>query len=158
MGGRSLRLTLRTTEKDPRQGNPLNARTGGSTEKDWPERSSNPQLQEARKKDSDRVITPATEPVCVPAHSSPPGSPQAKKQHHLHAQLSLGKSCHRQKKKKKSCVYARRVTSVLSDSLQPCRLWPARLPCQRRGSPGKNIGAYWPILVAIGFLEHCISC
>ena len=114
MGGPSLRLTLRTTEKDPRQGNPLNARTGGSTEKDWPERSSNPQLQEARKKDSDRVITPATEPVCVPAHSSPPGSPQAKKQHHLHAQLSLGKSCHRQKKKKRSLVF------MHAESLQSC--------------------------------------
>ena len=32
--------------------------------------------------------------------------------------------------KKKSCIYAYRVTSVVSDSLQPCRLWPARLLCQ----------------------------
>ena len=44
--------------------------------------------------------------------------------------------------KKNSCVYAHRVASVLSDSLQPGRLWPAS---------SKNIGAYWPILVVIPF-------
>ena len=54
------------------------------------------------------------------------------------------------RKKKKSCVYACRVLSVLSSSLQLCRLWPARLLCQE-GSPGKNTGVYWPILVAIPF-------
>ena len=53
----------------------------------------------------------------------------------------------------KSCVYAYRVPLVQSDSLRPCRLWPARLPCQRGGSPGKNTGGYWPILVAIPFLS-----
>ena len=37
---------------------------------------------------------------------------------------------------------------LCSHSLQPCRLWPARLLCHG-GSPGKNTGAYWPILVAI---------
>ena len=55
------------------------------------------------------------------------------------------------KKKKKSCVYAHSVASVLSSSLRPCRLWLARLFGQIRGSPGKNTGAYWPILVAIPF-------
>ena len=80
-------------------------------------------------------------------HTVPSGSPQAKKLGHLHDQLSLGQSCHRQKK---SCVHVRRVALVVSDSLQPCGLWPARL-CQGGGSPGKNIGAYWPILVAIPF-------
>ena len=54
------------------------------------------------KKDSDRAITSATEAVCVPVHLVLPGSPQAKQQHHLHAQLSLGQSCHRQKNK--SCI------------------------------------------------------
>ena len=88
------------------------------------------------------------EAVCVPAHLAPPGSPQAKQLHHLHAQLSLGQSCHRQKK---SYIYARRVASVVSSSLRPCRLWPARLLCQRGDSPGKNTGASWPILVAIVF-------
>ena len=49
-------------------------------------------------KDSDRAITPAAEAVCVPAHLELPGSPQAKQLHHLHTPLSLGQSCHRQKK------------------------------------------------------------
>ena len=53
--------------------------------------------------------------------------------------------------KKKTCVYAPRVTSGVSNSLQPYRLWPARLLCQRVGSPGKNTGAYWPIPVVIPF-------
>ena len=52
--------------------------------------------------------------------------------------------------KEKPCVYAHRVTLVVSKSLWSCRLWPTRLICQR-GSPGKNTGAYWPILVAIPF-------
>ena len=34
--------------------------------------------------------------------------------------------------KKMSCIYALRVTSVVSNSLKPCRLWPARLLCQGR--------------------------
>ena len=49
---------------------------------------------------------------------------------------------------KTSCVYALRVPSALSYSLWHCRLWPARLLCQEGSSPGKNTGAYWPILVA----------
>ena len=53
--------------------------------------------------------------------------------------------------KKKSFIHVHRVSSVVSDSLSPCRLRPARLVCQGRGSPGKNTGAYWPILVSILF-------
>ena len=49
------------------------------------------------KKDSARDITPEAEVVCVHAPLVPPGSPQANQLHHLHAQLSLGQSCHRQK-------------------------------------------------------------
>ena len=100
---------------------------------------------------------------------------QAKELHHLHAQLSLGRSCHRQKK---SCAYAHRVALVVSNSLQPCRLaylekemathssilaWSnssSRLAYQVSlsgvrgrggGSPGKNTRAYWPILAARPF-------
>ena len=94
------------------------------------------------KKDSDRAITT----VCVPAHLAPPGSPQAKQLCHLHSQFSVGQSCQRQKK---SHVYARRVASVVSNSLWPCRLWPAGLLCQGRASPSKNTGVHWPVLVAI---------
>ena len=66
------------------------------------------------KKDSDRAITPAAEAVWVLAHLAPPGSLQAKQLHHLHTQLSLVQSCHGPKKKKKSCVYAHKVASILS--------------------------------------------
>ena len=50
--------------------------------------------------------------------------------------------------KKTSCIYALRVPYVLSYSLWHSRLRPARLLCQEGSSPGKNTGAYWPILVA----------
>ena len=73
-----------------------------------------------RKKDSDRAITPVVEAVQVPAHLAPPGSLQAKQLRHLHTQLSLGQSCHR---RKSSCIYAHSATLVVSNSLQPCRLW-----------------------------------
>ena len=119
-------------------------------EKDWPRRPFNHQLQKAqkkkKKKESDRAITPAAEAVRVPAHLLP-GSPQAKQLCYLHPQLSLGQSCHRQKKK--SCIYVRRVALVVSDSET---LWT--VACQaylsgREGSLVKSTGAYWPILVAI---------
>ena len=54
------------------------------------------ELQDAQKK-TDRAITFVTEAVRVPAHLAPPGSPYAKQLCHLHAQLSLGQSCHKQK-------------------------------------------------------------
>ena len=46
---------------------------------------------------------------------------------------------------KKPCFYALRVVLVVSNSLHPCRLWPARLLCQG-SSPGKileRIGQDW---------------
>ena len=49
-------------------------------------------------KDSDRAITSVAEAVHVPEHFVLPGYPQAKQLHHLHTQLSLGQSCHTQKK------------------------------------------------------------
>jgi len=85
------------TEKDPRQGSPLIDWTGGAMEKDWPEAFWLPATR-GQKKDSDRTITPAAEAVPVPPHLAPPGSLQAKQLCHLHAQLSLRQSCHRQKK------------------------------------------------------------
>ena len=101
------------------------------------------------KKDSDRTITPAAEAVCVPAQLALPGSPQAKQLCHLHNQLSLGQSCHRQK---------RRLASIFPGSLQVCLALCDPVDCGLPGfsvreedSPGKNTGAYWPILVAIPF-------
>ena len=105
-------------------------------------------------KDSDRAIPPVAEAVRVPAHLAPPESPQAKQLRHLHTQLSPGQSCHRQKM---SCVYARWATSVVANSLRPCRLWPARLLCQR----GFSRQEYWSILANTGchtLLELSISC
>ena len=106
------------------------------------------------KKDSDRAIAPAEEAVHVPAHLAPPGSPQAKQLRHLHTQLSLGQSCHRQKM---FCIYACRVASVVS-CLRPCRLWPARHLCQGRRFSRQE---YWSVLANICshiLLEHYISC
>ena len=109
--------------------------------------------------DSDRAISPVVEAVRVPTHLASPGSPQAKQMHQFHAQLSLRQSCHRQKKK--SCAYACRIASVVSDSLQPCgpwTVWPARLLCQGWWFSRQE---YWSVLANIGcytLLEHCISC
>ena len=107
------------------------------------------------KKDSDRAITPRAEAVHVPAHLVPPGSPHLKQLHQLHTQPSLGQSCHRQKK---SCIYARRVALVVSDSLRPCRLWPARLLCQEGEFSRQE---YWSVLANTGchtLLEQYSSC
>ena len=89
------------------------------------------------KKDSDRAKTPAVESVRVPAHLVLPESPQAKQLCHLHAQPSLGQSCHRPK----SLVSMHTVSFQLClNSLQPCRLWPARVLCQGGVLPGKFHG------------------
>ena len=59
---------------------------------------------------------------------------------------------------KKSCVYACRVTLVVSDSLRPSGLWPARFLCQGGGVSRQE---YWSVLANTGchiLLEHCISC
>ena len=61
-------------------------------------------------------------------------------------------------KKSRVPMHTLRVTSVVSDSLQPCRLWPARLLCWGRGFSRQE---YWSILVNTGcptLLEHYISC
>ena len=60
--------------------------------------------------------------------------------------------------KKMSCIYALRVTSVVSNSLKPCRLWPARLLCQGMGLFRQEC---WSVLANTGrhaLLEHYISC
>ena len=60
--------------------------------------------------------------------------------------------------KKTSCIYVCRVASVVSDSLQSYRLWPARLLCQGEGFSRQE---YWSVLANTGchtLLEHYISC
>ena len=105
------------------------------------------------KKDSEKIITPAPEAVCpcILGTARVPASQAVAP----HTQLSLGQSCHKQNM---SCIYGHRVTLVVSDSLQPCRLWPARLLCQGRRVSRQ---AYWSILANTcchTLLEHYVSC
>ena len=113
----------------------------------WPKRPSDCQLQEARKKDADRAITPVAGAVHVPAHLVPPESLQTKQLCHLYAQLSLGQSCHKQKK------LASMHTGLLWSCPTLCDPVDCGLPgfsVRDGGSPGKNTGAYWQI-IAIPF-------
>ena len=148
----------RTAEKDPRQGIPLKCLNGQS----YGERLAKeafwlPAIRGLRK-DSDRAITPAAEPVCVPEHLAPPGS-QAKQLHHLQAQLSLGQSCHRQKKKKNSLVCL-----CMQGCFGPVWLFATLLTmaCQASLSErGFSRQEYCSVLANTGchtLLEHCISC
>ena len=60
--------------------------------------------------------------------------------------------------KKKSCIYACRVTSAVSNSLRPCELWPASLLCQGRGFSRQK---YWSVLASTGchaLLLLLLSC
>jgi len=77
------------------------------------------------KKDSDRAITPGAEADQVPAHLALPGYPQAKQL----CYLSLGQSCHKQKKKKK-------VMSVCTGLLQSCPTLFDSVDC---GLPGFSV-------------------
>ena len=98
-------------------------------------------------KDTDRTITPAAEAVRVPAHLAPPGSLKAKQLQHLHTELSLGQSCHKQKS----------LVSTHPGLLQSCPTLCNPVDCGLPGysvregaSPGKNTRVYWPILEHIG--------
>ena len=51
----------RNNREGPQAREPPSAAMGGAEEKDWPKRPSDRQLQEAQKKGSDRVLTPAVE-------------------------------------------------------------------------------------------------
>ena len=88
------------------------------------------------------------EAVSVPAHLVPPGSPQAKQLCHLHTQLSLGQSCHRQTSLVFMCSGSLQLCPILCDTVD-CG-WPG-FSVKEESSPGKNTGVYWPMLVAIPF-------
>ena len=101
----------------------------------------------------DRAVTPAVEAVCFPAHLVPPGSPQAKQLHHLHAQLSLGQSCHRQKQKVLHlCAQGRLDCVLLFVACQPSLL------CVCVGVFSRQ--EYWSLFAKTSchtLLEHYIS-
>ena len=125
-------------------------------EKDWPKRSSDHQLQEAQKKNSDRAITLTAGAVHVPAHLVPREFPQAKLLCHLHAQPSLGQSYHRQKKVLRLCTQGHFSCAHTLCSPVDC------------GLPGFSVRKgwfsrqeYWSILANICYhtlLKHYISC
>ena len=81
---------------------------------------------------------PTNQATALPSHSTLTGAEltQAKKVVHLCLQGCL----------------------IVSNSLQACRLWPARLLCQGEGFSRKE---YWSVLANTGchtLLEPCISC
>ena len=92
-----------------------------------------------KKKNSDRAITPTAEAVQVPATWCHQGT------HKPSSCITFMLNSHWDKKI--SCVCAFRVASVMSNSLRPCRLWPARLMCQGWGGLQarilKHVGQYW---------------
>ena len=100
-------LTHRTTE-EPQAGQPSKCLNGRSYGERLAKEAFWSPAKRGLKKDCDRAITSVAEAVRVPAYLVPPGSPQAKQLYHLHAQISLGQSCHRQKN---SSIYACRVTA-----------------------------------------------
>ena len=116
-------------------------------EKDWPKRPSDCQLQEAQKKDSDRAITPAAEADRVPAHFAPPGSRRASC-----TTFTLNSHWGRAATDKKSLASV--CTGLLPSCPTLCDPVDYGLPgfsVREGASPGKNTGAYWPILVSIPF-------
>ena len=128
-------------------------------EKDWPEAFCSPalRLEEAPKK---TPITPhnshnscgspfpcklGTSSVPVSQATAPPS----------HSNLTGAKL---PQARNVFCLSLHRVALVMSDSLCPFRLWPARLLCQREGFSRQE---YWSLLTNTGchtLLEHYISC
>ena len=105
---------------------------------------------------TDRAIPPAVEAFCVPEHLAPPGSPQAKQLHHLHAQLSLGEELPQANKKRVLCF-------CVQDRFGPVWLFATlyAVACQASLSErGFSRQEYWSIVANAGchtLLEHCIS-
>ena len=122
-------------------------------EKDWPKSPCDSQLQETRKK-TDRAIITAAEAVRVPGtwHRQGPCKPSSCTTFTLNSHW--GRAATGQKNLASVC----RMASVVSDSLQPCRLWRARLLCQGGGLSRQG---HWSVLANTGChtpLEHYISC
>ena len=151
-------LTCQTTEKDPRQES-LNWQSYGerlAKEAFW-----SPATRGSRK-DFDRAITPVAEAVCVTAQTcpctlGPVRVPASQAADHLHAQLSPGQSCHRQKKVWPLCAQGHFGSVQLCDPVD----WPARLPCQGGGFYRQE---YWSVLPITGchdllecYISYCPS-
>ena len=104
----------------------------------------------------DGAMTAAAETVSVPAHLAPPGILQAKQLCHLHTQLSLGSSCHRQS-------LASMCSGFLWLYLALCDPVDCGLPSLSvmGGSPGENTehtGQYWLSYPLEQYISCCPSC
>ena len=104
-------------QRRPQEREPSKCLMGGAMKKDWPKRPPERQLQEAQGK-TDRAVTPVVEAVHIPAHLALPGSLKAKQLCYLHAQLSLGQSCHRPKNVSCLCMQAHFQFSSVTQSCQ----------------------------------------
>ena len=142
-GAASMCPVLWTTKKGPRQGSPLSIGMGRAKEKNCPKRPSDCIPIRGSKKDSDRAITPVVEAVRILVHLALPGSLQAKKLLHLHAQLSLGQSCQRQKKSLASMhAESLRLCSTLCDPVD-CGLPVFSVRGVLQARKLQCIGQYW---------------
>ena len=88
------------------------------------------------------------EAVSVPAHLTPSESPRPKQLHLLHAEPSLGWSCHREKSLASVHIGLPPLCSTVCDPMD-CGLPGSSV--REGSSPGKNTVANWPILVAVPF-------
>ena len=106
-------------------------------------RPSDSQPQGGLKKDSDRAVTPAVEAVCIPARLAWPSSCTTFTLNSHQGRAATGR-------KILASVHAGslRWSPTLCDPVD-CGL--PGFSVRERGSPGKNTGEYWPILVAIPF-------
>ena len=148
-------------EKEPRQGSPLSTWASGPREKDWPKGPSDRQLPEPWKKTLTGPQLPWwRQSVSLHTrHRQGPRKPSSCATFTLNSQ-----GAELPQAGKKSCIYAHKVTSAVSNSLRLCRLWPTRLLCQGRGFSRQG---NWSVLANTGILakgychtllEHYISC
>ena len=108
------------------------------------------------KKGSDRAITPVVEAVATPAHCLRQGPHKPSSC----TSFTLNSLWGRAATGKRSLTSMRAGSLRSCPTLQPCRLWPARLLCQGGRFSRQE---YWSVLANTGrqkgiLLEHCISC
>ena len=142
-----------TTEKDPRQGSPLSAWTGGAIEKDWLKRPLVTSYKRPRKRlwwghnsCKGGSLCPCTVGAArVPASqaAAPPS-----------CQPSLGQSCHRQTRTLRLCMQGHFCSVCLFVTL-----WTVACQASLPGELSRL--EYWSIQANTGchtLLEHCNSC
>ena len=135
-------LSHGTMEKDPREESPLSVWIGRSTQKDWSKRSSDRQLPEVQKKDSNRSITPEMEAVHVPAYLAPPGSQQPKSCATFVVN-PYGQNCHWWRKILRLCV-----EGCFGHVQLFATMWTEA--CQSSLSKGFSRQEYWSVLANTG--------